>query len=200
MPLGQTFDIPLKLLRRYRLKSQPDFVLAPEVVPVTIVDDISDFPSAERRECMGRVRVTSAVAEFSMAVIVNTLPQRIIVTDLWWSTDDNSAVGIRRPTAAITGLTASSDKAFTDFRLPGQPTTVLGGKTDPALTAGRLMYGTQPLANTPVHVQGNWELFGGPVGEVGPGGAGSRTLVVECGSTGVGMRVAFRWIEGVPDT
>jgi len=200
VPIIQTPEIALKLFRRFRLDRPPDSLLSPEVVPVVVVDDLTDYnTSGADRRCMG-ISVQGAVAaEFAIAVLVNSLPQRLHVTAVTISTPTGQNVAIARPTQAIVGLTAVVHKAFVDFRVPGQPQAVNSVDTVVALPNRRVMWDEPVLASSPVRLPLDVTLFGGEPGAEGPGGAGSRALLVSAGTVNTELRVSWEWTEGVQE-
>lgn len=129
MPLIQSPGPGRKLQQGLRLVALPDAVLSPEIVAVVVVEDFSAPLSDISRACIGSEAFGSAVAQLpiiSMVRVGNPAPYDQIITKVFFSSENDQAVHVVRPSAAVVGITISDNTGFTDFNLPGRPTSQLG--------------------------------------------------------------------------
>ena len=199
-PLLNVPSLALKLLRRYRLTALPDSVLGPEIVGVVLLDDLTDYEEKGgfNRICYGAISASGAAGLTLQVALVNTLRERIRVTDVWVSFVSTSAFRIIRPRGPLTGFVDGGSKTFGDFRLPGEPQAVIQSvaKALPPRSNVWLGFGGD-VARVPIHVPVNVTLEGGPPGvTVEPG---ARALIVHPDEFNIPFTVTFRWIEGIPE-
>ena len=141
MSLIQRPDVARKLQRQYGLQRLPDAVLAPEVVAVTIVDDLSSGDLS--RICYGR-SIQVAVAGQNSVVSFSAQNSGTLcrLTDLWVRCNAaNTSCQFRRESAgSLAGIvTAHNNKRFSDFSIPGQPSLEVADGSNVGLPAGLIM-------------------------------------------------------------
>ena len=197
MPIIQVPDIALKLYRRFRLESVPDSLLAPETVPVVIVEDLVGYNvTGAERQCRGSTDQGSTIAEFAISGLVNfNVNAEIKVTGVWISSQTTQRWTLLRPTAGVVGMANDPDKSFVDFRIEGEPEASVQKQTIIALPPGRAMWTGMVLADTLVYIPLDLTL---KKSEVSPMGAmpGSAILAL-CELANTNQFVAWEWTEGV---
>ena len=199
MPIIQVPDIALKLYRRFRLESVPDSLLAPETVPVVIVEDLVGYNiSGAERECMAGLGQGATVAEFSIVGLVNFNPnEEIRVTGVWLSSSSTQMLSLLRPTAGIVGMANSPDKSFVDFRIGGEPEASVQSQTIAVIPPGRLMWVGRVLPDSPVYVPLDLTL---KKSEVSPMGAmPGRAILAVANTANSGLFVGWEWTEGIQE-
>jgi len=193
MPLIQNPSIARKLQRFLRLVDFPDSVLAPEVVPVILVEDLSPPLSDIERGCRGATSVGPVAAEFPLLVLVRAgAPARYDakILEIHVSSDTDQEIRIIVPTAGVTGLAISGQTSFIDFEAIGRPTSQMGSDTQVAIPAGRQLFSWLALSSTLYRVPMNLRL-----GTIGV--AGELTSVMIAGVTANTRIVGgFEWVEG----
>lgn len=148
MPLIQTSDQARKLQQGLRLTTLPDSVLAPEIVPVILVEDYSAPLLGTSNGCTGAIVVAAVAANISLAVLRRAASVRVNVRRVIVSTATTQQIQITMPTSLVTAAIAT-DKVFTDFATPGRPSTVFeADNTGVGIPAGRILYRFRVLANT----------------------------------------------------
>jgi len=179
-----------KLQRGLRLTALPDSILGPELVGVIIVEDFSAPLSDISRGCVGSEGVAGAAAEFpviSMVRVGNPAPYEQVITAVHFSSAADQIIRILRPSAAVLGIVISSDTGFTDFNLPGRPTSQLGSFSAVAIPAGQILFSLEILAGVfyriPVDIR---------MGTVA--GFGNALLIVGLTPQTV-IRGGFEWTE-----
>ncbi len=200
MPLVNVPSLAQKLFRRYRLVTPPDSVLGPEMVPVVILDDLAKYEEAKgfNRVCYGAGAFAGAAGQTLQIALINTLRERIHVTDVWISFVSVSAFRIIRPTAALAGFVSSGSKTFADFRLTGQPQALIQTAAQGLPSRRNLFmgFGGDP-ARVPVHVPLDVTLEGGPPGvTIEPG---ARAIIIHPDEQNIPATVTWRWVEGIPE-
>ena len=199
MPIMQVPDIALKLYRRFRLESVPDSLLAPETVPVVIVEDLVGYNiTGGERECRGSTGQGAIIAEFALSGLVNFNPNAVIkATGVWLSSTTSQLMTLLRPTVGIVGMTNSSDKSFMDFRISGEPQASVQRQSIVALPAGRAMWELRILAETPIYIPLDITL---DRSEVSPMGAmPDRAVLVACSVANTNLFVSWEWTEGAQE-
>jgi len=142
MPLIQNPGPGRKLQRGLRLTELPDSILAPELVGVILVEDLSAPLSDEERGCMAAGGAGAVAAEFSLLALVRVgAPAQydLTVTSMHFSSTTAQQIRLIVPTAGIVGLAASANTQFKDFNTPGRPTSQFGIDTQVAVPAGRVL-------------------------------------------------------------
>ncbi len=183
-----------KLMRFLRLTTPIDSVLAPEMVGVVLVEDLSAPLGDQSRGCMGSLNIGAVAAEFPLIALVRVgapAAYDLVVSECHFSVSASSQVDIILPTAGLTGLAAGAT-SFTDFEIPGQPTSQLGGDTQVAVPAGRILWGGLVLANTIYRVPLNLRI--GTVGD----GVGLSSVFVVGRAVNTKLRAGFTWDESAP--
>ncbi len=188
-----------KLQRALRLTELPDAVLAPELVGVFIVEDLSGPFAEESRGCAGSITQPGVGGQFPMGVLTrvgapaayNLTVKRIMVSA---ASGTFAAIVVGMPTAGVIGLTASDDTGFTDFQLPGRPSSQLGFDTPVALPAHRRLYAFDLIASRLAIIETDIRI--GTIGEAP--GTDFTSLMVASITASVGIRVSFDWVESVP--
>ena len=193
MPIIQVPDIALKLYRRFRLESVPDSLLAPETVPVVIVEDLSDFMvEGGGRPCMGATDVAPVAAQVGYAVLGNVAEQtRVRVSHV--NIDVQTAMQVLVIAHTQTAITITpGSKAFLDRRVRGNPQSLIGFGASVVPPVGITIWNNWVLARAPTRI---------PIGMLLGSGefAGNSRIVVRAVTVNVAMRIGFEWIEGVPE-
>lgn len=132
MPLIQTPEPGLRLSRQYGLEGPPMTpTVAPEIVPVTIVDDLSlgSQPSVQDpgypRPAFGSVSITAVTNQPTIALVAPAGSgylyniERVLI-----STPTTGAITLRITTVA--GFNESDEKQFRDARIEGIPALFIG--------------------------------------------------------------------------
>ena len=199
MPIIQVPDIALKLYRRFRLESVPDSLLAPETVPVVIVEDLVGYNiTGAERECRGSSGQAATVAEYSISGLVNFNPNAgIRVTGVWLTSTTAQLMTLLRPTAGIVGMVNSTDKSFMDFRIAGEPQASVQKQAIVALPIGRALWQLSVLATTPIYIPLDVTL---KKSEVSPMGAmPDRAILAMTTVANTNLDVCWEWTEGAQE-
>lgn len=138
--LIQAPEVALKLLERYRLSGLPDSILAPEIVPVVLVDDLTRESSADRLECSGWCDTVAAAATYGwIGVATNQSSAWLHRVELYCATSD-CTVSVRpsgsAPADSFSGYTVVGTKGYLDRNLPGVPELHLGHKAPAGVAVG----------------------------------------------------------------
>jgi len=148
MSLIQTSVIGRKLQRLLRLTELPDSILAPDVVPVIVVEDVSDPLVGDARGCAGAAEQQPVAAEASIVSLVRvSRSYNLKVTKFWFSSPNNNQISVIATSPPLTGLTATINTSFRDFSLPGRPSSTLGIDSLAAVPPGRILFRGRVLAN-----------------------------------------------------
>jgi len=195
MPLIQNPSIARKLQRFLRLVDFPDSVLAPETVSVIVVEDLTEPLSDIERGCIGSDRIGGVLAENSIIALVRVgAPARydLIVQEAFLSSDTTQQMRVIVPTAGLAGLTVSGETSFTDFGLPGRPSSQLLIDTQIAIPAGRKLWEGRVLADTVYRIVLNIRI--GTIGQ-----ASQLTSIAIVGTTqDTQILGGFKWTESPP--
>ncbi len=195
MPLIQSPTIGRKLQRNLRLTELPDSVLAPEIVAVIIAEDLSAPLGDQERGCMGSVTVQAVAAENSIVVLTRAgapAGYDLRVTAVSWTSPVTQLIRLTMPTVAVTGLVLTTNTGFTDFTLPGRPTSPLGGATPVATPAGRILFQGRIEQDTTFRLPVDIRL-----GTIGDGNDFTSLMVVAVTANTV-LRASFEWTESAP--
>jgi len=125
MALIQVPDIARKLARRFGIDGPaPADTLAPEIVPVVLVEDLTapdEEDSGYERTCIGKQSVGALAANYSYVQLYNPSGSGVLVVveAMILSVGGNSAISIRNYDTAATSL--GTDLSFRDRRLSGAP-------------------------------------------------------------------------------
>lgn len=191
MPLIQSATIARKLMQSLRLTALPDSILAPETVAVILVEDLSAPLSDENRGCMGSVALGPVAAENSFVTLERVGDSYALdVTEVHFGVTTSQNVLVAAATTALTGITASANKQFENFSLPGQPTSLLGSDTAVGLPASRNLYRGPVLANTIYRIPLNIRIGGDEEGVFG--------LFVGAETVNTVLFAGFKWTESAP--
>lgn len=195
MPLIQNPALGRKLQRSLRLIELPDAVLAPEIVGVVLLDDLTGPLSDEDRGCAGISGVAPVAAEFAIVTLIrvgapSAYDLKVTRVHLW--SDTTQTIRIAVPTVAITGLVVSGNTSFRDFTLPGRPTSQVGGDTQVLIPAGRELYTIRVLADVTVFVDVDIRI--GTIGD--PGDLTGLMVAAETANTR--LNAGFDWTESAP--
>jgi len=191
----QSPSIGRKLQRLLRLTSLPDSILAPETVPVILVEDVSAPLDDIERGCMGVGSNGAVAAENGIVVLTRVgapATYDLRVTEFWVSspTTQNLILGV--PTAGVVGLTASGNTSFTNGEIAGRPTSQLGFDTQVAVPAHRVLWEGQVLADTTFRMKIDHRI-----GTIGIG-SDLTSLMIAAATQNTLMRAGFKWTEALP--
>lgn len=193
--LIQTPRLARKLQRALRLTSLPDSVLAPETVSVIVVEDLSAPLSDEDRGCMGCVSVSAVAGELPIVALVRVgapASYSLIVTAVWVSSLSTQEIELAVSTGVVTGLAVADDTSFTDFGIPGRPSSQLGFDTRAVEPANRALTRMRILANERIRIPLDIEI-----GTVGDGQ--DLSLIYVIGKTAnTSIQVSWEWTEKAP--
>lgn len=187
--LIQSPDIGRKLQQGLRLTSLPDSVLAPETVPVILVEDYSQPLIGTSFGCTGAVNVVAVGGEFSFITLERRPQMRCKAGRVNVSTQTNQILTIGAPTVDLTGITLSNSKSFTDFSVPGLPSSLFGFDTAVALPANVNLYLWQALAGTRYEFLLGLDL-GNPDRQTG-----GTSLIIGCNTVNTTLTGGFDWVE-----
>jgi len=195
MALIQNPSIGRKLMRALRLTSLPDSVLAPETVPVILVEDLSAPLSDVERGCMGADDESAFAAQNSIGVLVRVgapASYDLTVTAVHFSSPTAQAVRLIVPTAGVVGLTVSAQTSFTDFNIAGRPTSQMGRDTQIGVPAGRILGQYLILADTHYRIPVNIRI--GTIGQ----GDDLTSLMIAALTVNTDLTFGFEWTESLP--
>lgn len=196
MPLIQDPGISRKLQRLLRLTSPADSILGAEVVPVIVVDDVSDdFAGGIDRRCMGSQGVAAVAAENCLVVlgrVGSPSTYRCRVTRVHFSSAGAGLIRVRIPTTIVTGLVASANSQFADLEIPGRPTSELGSDTNAGLPPGRDIIHARVLADTTYSFDLNVDLGAAGIGPSLP------QIMIVSDTVNVLLDGGFDWTESAP--
>ena len=144
----QSPDIGRKLQRQLRLTELPDSLLAPDVVPVILVEDLSAPLVGTAFGCVGAEIQSSVVGEFPMITLTAFGPYQCTVRRLNLSANTTMILTIAVPTVSLVGMTTSPNTSFNNQGIAGRPASILGTDTKVAIPARRDLYVMRLLANT----------------------------------------------------
>ncbi len=195
MPLIQNPSIGRKLQQRLRLTNLPDSVLAPETVAVILVEDASAPLSDIERGCLGSSAAGAVAAENPIVALVRVgtpAVYNLTITKLWFNSTTDQLIRIIQPASDITGLTVSGNTSFSDFELPGRPTSFLGFDTRVGAPSGRILWDFEVLARTTYMIESRIRL--GTFG-IGPQ---LTSLVIAGNTVNTVLRGGFEWTESDP--
>ncbi len=185
-----------KLQRALRLTELPDAVLAPELVGVILVEDLSAPLTDIERGCHGAVNRAAVAAENSIIVLVRVgapAEYDLKVTEIFFTTDTTQLIFIRVPTVAVVGLSVAPNTTFTDQNLPGRPTSQLASDTQVAIPAGRNIWIGRVLANTPVRIKTDIRI--GTIGR----GEDLTSIMIAANAQNNELTGGFVWTEAQPE-
>lgn len=180
-----------KLRRQYKSRDLESLSLAEELVPVTLVDDLSGPGIADRgypRACVGEVGVGAVAGQVGVAYWIpsgTAVVSRLDRLSIASGTSDNYAfLVVPEVGPGVTGLTDSPLKSFTDLRVAGAlPNSFIQGRNIVSPAVGQVVGFVRLLANTA------FELKVGAIGSVG--GAFGITNAIN----NVPFQVTFWWTE-----
>lgn len=184
MPIHQAPEIVDRLKRRFGIVGSAGIdTIAPEIVPVVLVEDLQrerSFPLY--RECIGGDTNGPVVAQFSYLQLLNPAGSNILVTIERFivSATAAGAVDLRELDAALAGL--STLKGFRDRRIPGDPVAELRGGSDAGALGSQVGLVTIP-ANEALTVRVDYTLTPG------------RGFACNSDQTNVQFRASFFWTE-----
>lgn len=188
-----------KLRTNYALNQPPDPTLAPEIVPVVIVDDFSD-PGASGRDAMGFISHTAAAgSQPVIALVANaTSSRRYIIKRITAVSNSNDTLIVSFP-LGVTGLVEQLTRSWKDPRgvEPGRPSLFTGAGNSAALTVtgNRIIaqIGLQTQLGTTVRL----EDLGIVLQAQPPAGPSfyGRTLLLSTLVAAQGLHVTVEWNE-----
>jgi len=197
MPIIQSPNIGLRLKKLLSLTHLPDAVLAPEIVGVILVGDVSE--GALVRHCQGSVVIPGVAAEVAVAALRNTpvsgSPRDVAVrvTKVTISSDAAQLLELRITGATLGTLTTVGDKRFTDLDQVGTPASEVGGQTRPVLPASGLL--VPFLAGAAVMNTIDLDILFGTVAA----GQFQNSLFVSGATVATGLQVGWFWDEFTPE-
>lgn len=190
MALIQRPAITRRLQRALGLTSVPDGVLAPEIVGVVIVEDLSRSLDAEEiRPCMAGADSVALAGERSHITISRrSASVEVVCTGVTFSSPVTSHFQLILPTALVTVVVPRGQ--FNDRTLPGRPSSDVGVGTLVAGVTGNRILELVVLANDPVHIPLNIRL--------GAPGDPSSQVSVQVDAFNQLVRGGFTWVESPP--
>lgn len=136
MPEIQVPELARKLARRFGITGySPAPTLAPEIVPVAIVENLTD-PNEEdtgfERLCIGTFSQANVAGQYSHAQLLNPTGSGIIVNveALYLHADNATTLRLKD---YDTALTTAADAYFRDRRLEGRPGAQVRNQADVAM-------------------------------------------------------------------
>lgn len=190
----QTVDPGRSLQRLYRLQRMPDTTLAPEIVPVVIVNDlatVSPWDQPDRRPGVAYTLITAAAGEFPIIALVAPPQTDVEITRVVISSATAGIVRIRRPLATLTGLGATSTPAWNDGELAGRPSTFVQADSVAALPTGRTMFLSNIAANQTLIVPISIRVPGFRPGQI----PGSNAVLIDHQTAVAALTVGYEFIE-----
>lgn len=193
-PLIQNPDSGRKLQRGFRLTSLPDALLAPEIVGVVLLEDWSEPLGDVARGCTGSADRGNVAGENAHVTLVRVglgTPYEMIVTRLWFSTTAAQRIAVVQATA-LAGQVASPNTAFTDFGIPGRPSSQLGTLSQVGVTPGVTLILANVFEDTTYQFDVRWKM--GTFGD----GIGLTALAIVGLSANTRISAGFDWTESPP--
>lgn len=190
----QTIDPGRALQRLYRLQRLPDTTLAPEIVPVVVVDNLATptpWDQPDRRPGVGYTLQVAAAGEFAIIALVAPPQVDVEVTRVVISSTTAGTVRIRRPLATLTGLGATSTPAWMDGELAGRPSTFVQADSVVALPTGRTLFLSNIAANETIVLPFSVRVPGFRPGQT----PGSNAILVDHSTAVATMTVGYEFIE-----
>ena len=197
MALIQNPAITRKLQRFLRLTTIPDAVLAPETVGVVIVEDLSAPLTDQERGCAGVANVLGVVGEKGLISLVRVgAPAQydLVVTAITMFTPTlaGQIIRVHAPPGGTGTLNISPQTSFTDFTIPGRPSSQLGFDTQAAVPLGEILYEVSLQAATPYRIPVNIRI--GTLRD----GVEKNSLTIACAIDDVQLMGGFEWTESGP--
>jgi len=191
MPLINNPDLGLALKEFLDLTHLPDSVLAPEIVGVIQLADLS--PSSGGRGARGSATVGSVAAQRSLGTIsspvaAGNLRPKILVRHVDIASPASQTINIAITGAGFTPDTIVATKSFTDLDNAGPPSAQISedNRTNATIPAVALIWSHRFLANT---------IYRVPLGL----SLGTRVfqnhLIVFTGTDNTDLTVSWEWTE-----
>lgn len=162
-PVIQRPEVGLRLAQRYGIESI-DSILAPEIVPVVLVDDITRESAADRLECMGYVLGSGADNTW---IGYATRQSSATIHRLELYTSATAVIEIRvaadNPADDFSGFAVQTTKAFLDRQVAGVPELHQGFKNLAGTTVGTLVKRIAVPALTMMTIPLEMYLPGNPI-------------------------------------
>ena len=149
MALINTPSIARKLQRALRLTRTPDSVLSPDVVPVLLMEDLSQMqvnPGEEERPCLATVEM-SAVAGmrgYAAAIKPPDYQNRVVVDSVQITPDFEDVFYVMKTASTWDLYTNETTKHFRDLQLDGKPGTIIGRVANAGLLGDPIWRGWIP--------------------------------------------------------
>lgn len=195
MAVIQVSRLARKLQRSLRLTHLPDSILSLETVPVIVVEDLSAPLEDEDRGCMGASTVAAVAGENSIVVLTRVgapAEYDLVINSIAVSSPTTQQIIIAKPTAGVVGLFVSGNTNFTNFTIPGRPSSQLGLDTQIGLPPHSVLAIYEILAQTtyliPLKVR---------IGTFGDG-QDFTSLMVAAPTVNTQLSVGFNWTESAP--
>lgn len=189
MPEIQTPEPGQKLQRLYSIPGNaPAPTLAPEIVPVVIIDDATKDENPQAfsfpRPAIGALQLGASVGERNEYVLLALTGTNLLVTvhRIVISFTGQQNLELVFPTS-LSGFVAVTTKAFRDTRLGGAPSAFLGDQQNAGTTAGPVVARQRVLGNTAVVIDGPFILSEG------------ASIVVRGDSDNLAGEATFYWSE-----
>lgn len=193
-PIIQDPTTSRKLQRGLRLTSLPDGILAPEIVGVVLLEDWSEPLGDVSRGCTGVGAIGATALENSHITLVRVGlgdPYDLVVTRLWFSSTTTQEIRVMQPTA-LSGQSAQTNTSFSDFSIPGRPTSQIGALSQVGVVAGRRLLSARVLADTTYRFEVKYRL--GTFGD----GVVLTALVIAAATVNTDLFAGFDWTEASP--
>ena len=194
MALIQDPTVGRKLQRGFRLTALPDSILAPEIVGVVLLEDWSEPLGDIERGCTGSTKIGAVALQNPHITLVRVglgIPYEFVVRRLWFSTNVAQQIVVKQADA-LSGQNPSGNSAFTDFGIPGRPTSQLGNLSQVGVTSGIKLLIADILADTLYQFKVKYRM-----GTFGDGLV--RTALIIAGETvNTELSAGFDWTESPP--
>lgn len=189
MPQIQSPELAAAIRRQYGVRGAQGFdTISPEIVPVTLVDQI--VPEVGR-EAAG-ARLQGAVAAQFAYVVITAGPNMVTtVKQITFAIATTANIFVLLPNGSSPGFANAGERRFTDRRERGLPAGTIGGDNNAALPVGQAVFQTLLLANTPYTLDTNIILS--PAGTIPIQGADK--LVIACATVNIAIAVSAVWQE-----
>lgn len=190
MPQIHRPDLATAIRREYGIRGAQGFdTIAPEIVPVSIVDDVA---LEKGRHAMGSAGGAGAAGERAF-VIIGALSADVLVHvhEVWVSAGAAQTLNIIAATNSTVTITPGT-KHFLDRRIRGAPSALVGiGSAVAGTITGQTIWSHSLLADSPVRIP--LDAYLSPEGGVPE--TGSTRLIVVSGLDASTIRVAWKWHE-----
>lgn len=141
MPLNQNPEAGRKLQRQYGFNQIQDLNVADEIVPVAIVDNLpATFPSELVRPAIAFAARIPLAGQFARLIVSATV-QDVLLERMTLAIEGvgSTPVLLEVGNLTLSGFQPEQSKGWKNRRIPGQPGTFIGSKSDTSALDGTIV-------------------------------------------------------------